>query len=60
MAEKLVIEKKKYQGDNQIISARIPTELVKKIDNLASESGRNRNELLLVLLEFALENVEIK
>ena len=60
MEKKLTIEQKKYKGESSVVSARLPIELVKKIDRIASETGRTRNEILILCLEFSLENIEIK
>ena len=57
---KLEIKSKKYKGESAVVSARIPLEVIRKIDSVAEETGRTRNEILLLCLEFALENVEIK
>ena len=57
---KLEINSKKYKGESAVVSARIPLEVIRKIDSVAEETGRTRNEILLLCLEFALENVEIK
>ena len=53
------IPKKKYGGETTIISMRISRELLKDIDKVAELSGRNRNELLTMSLEFALGHAEI-
>lgn len=60
MEKKLTIEQKKYKGESSVVSARLPIELIKEIDRIASETGRTRNEILTLCLEFALENIEIK
>ena len=60
MEKKLVLEQKKYKGESSVVSARLPIELIKEIDRIANETKRTRNELLLLCLEFALENIEIK
>jgi hypothetical protein len=57
MEKKLTIEQKKYKGETSVVSARLPIELVKEI---ANETGRTRNEILVLCLEFSLENLEIK
>ena len=53
------IPKKKYGGDTTVISARVSRELLKDIDELADLSGRTRNELLTMSLEFALNHAEV-
>ena len=57
--KKLSIKAKKYKGNNTVISARIPDEMVEKLDEISEKTGRNRNEIILMCLEFAIENVEI-
>ena len=53
------IPKKKYGGDTTVVSMRISRELLKDIDKVADISGRNRNEILTMSLEFALQHTEI-
>ena len=60
MEKKLTIKQKKYKGETSVVSARLPIELVKEIDKIANETGRTRNEILVLCLELSLENLEIK
>ena len=53
------IPKKKYGGDSTVVSMRISKELLKDIDKIADITGRNRNEILTMSLEFALRHSEI-
>lgn len=53
------IPRKKYGGDTTVVSMRISRELLKDIDKVADLSGRNRNEILTMSLEFALQHTEI-
>ncbi len=55
----LRISPKKYNGETTIISMRLAKDLVKDIDNVANLTGRNRNEILTMSLEFALTHMEI-
>lgn len=55
----LRISPKKYGGETTILSMRIPKEMVKEIDAVAAMVGRNRNEILTMSLEFALNHMEI-
>lgn len=43
-----------------MISVRLPKEMLSVIDRAASETGRTRNEILVLSMEFALENMEIE
>lgn len=58
--KKLEIEAKKYKGDSSVVSTRLPVEMVKKIDDVAEKTGRTRNEIVLMCLEFALDNLIVK
>ena len=55
----LKISPKKYNGEITIVSMRMVKELLKNIDNVAVLTGRNRNEILTMSLEFALNHMEI-
>lgn len=55
----LRIAPKKYAGETTIISMRLSKDLVKDIDNVAALTGRNRNEILTMSLEFALNHMEV-
>ncbi len=58
--KKLVIPSKKYRGDSMVVSTRLPNELVSNLDKIAEQTGRTRNEIMQMCLEFAVENLEIK
>lgn len=55
----LRITPKKYSGETTIVSMRLAKELLKDIDAVANVTGRNRNEILTMSLEFALNHMEI-
>ena len=55
----LRIAPKKYNGETTIISMRLAKDLVKDIDAIANVTGRNRNEILTMSLEFAINHMEI-
>ena len=60
MAEpKLEIIPKKYSGESAVISMRISKAMLADIDRLAAETGRTRNELMALGLEFAIKHIEI-
>jgi len=62
MNKKLQITKKNnLKGDDgyKTFSIRVKDEIVDKLDRLSSETNRSRNELINILLEFAVENSEI-
>lgn len=51
---------KKYSGESAVISMRMPKDMLKDIDEIASVTGRTRNEILSLSLEFALNHMEIE
>ena len=61
MKEKLIINKKSLKGEDgyKTFSIRIKEETVMKLDRLASETNRSRNELINILLDYAIENSEV-
>lgn len=56
--KKLFIPSKRYKGDTSVVSARLPNELIKDLDRIAEKTGRNRNEIIMLCLEFAIDNLE--
>ncbi len=62
MKEKLVISKKALKGEDgyKTFSIRIKDETVNNLDKLSEESNRSRNELINILLDYAIKNCEIK
>ena len=62
MKEKLIINKKSLKGEDgyKTFSIRIKDETVANLDKLANETNRSRNELINILLDYAIENSEVK
>ena len=56
---KLRISPKKYSGETTVVSMRLSRDLLKDIDQVAAVTGRTRNELMALSLEFALGHMEI-
>ena len=59
MSNKITIKKRGEDG-YKIISVRIKERTLSKIDSISSDSNYSRNELINILLENAIENVEIE
>lgn len=59
---KLIINKKALRGDDgyKVFSVRLKDEMVARLDRMADETNRSRNELIGLLLAFAVENCEIR
>ena len=62
MKEKLIIKKKTLKGEDgyKTFSIRIKEDTVKRLEELSSETSRSRNELINIMLDFALDNCEVK
>lgn len=62
MKEKLVISKKGLKGEDgyKTFSIRIKEETVANLEALAEQTNRSRNEIINILLDYAIENCEVK
>lgn len=60
MSNRLIIPSKKYRGSSSVVSVRLPENLVSSLDEIAEKSGRTRNEIVQLCLEFAVENLDIE
>ena len=58
MNNKLVIKKRGIKGEDgyKTFSIRIKDETVDHLNKLANQSNRTRNELINILLDYAIEN----
>ena len=57
--KKLIIRSHRYAGETTVISLRLPKEMLAIIDRAAQDTGRTRNEIVVLSMEFALEHMEI-
>ncbi len=53
---KLKITRK--EDDYSIFSIRIKNDIMKKLDKIATDTSRSRNEVINICLEFALNNLD--
>ena len=62
MKEKLIINKKPLTGEDgyKTFSIRIKDETVNNLDAISKETNRSRNELINILLDYAIDNCEVK
>ena len=59
--KKLVLTPKKFKAnETTILSARVSIDLMKKIEALAKKTNRNRNEVIQILLDFAVNNTLVE
>ena len=61
MKDKLIINKKGLKGEDgyKTFSVRLKDETVDKLNALADETNRSRNELINLLLDFAIDNSKV-
>ena len=57
--KKLVISSKKFRGDSSVVSVRLPNDMIVKLDAIAEQTGRTRNEIILKCLTYSIENIEV-
>ncbi len=62
MKEKLIINKKSLKGEDgyKTFSIRIKDETVARLEDLSQATNRSRNELINILLDYAIDNCEVK
>ena len=61
MAEKLIVQRKNMKGEDghRVFSVRLPEETVSKLEAIAKETNRSRNEVINLFLEYAIKNCQI-
>ena len=57
--KKLVISSKKFRGDSSVVSVRLPNDMIVKLDAIAEQTGRTRNEIIIKCLTYSIENIEV-
>ena len=60
LGEKVKAKRKKGEDGYRTFSIRIREETVEKLDSIAKETGRTRNELIGIFLKYAADNCVIK
>ncbi len=62
MEDKLIINKKNLKGEDgyKTFSVRIKDETVARLNKLSEETHRSRNELINILLDYAINNSKVK
>ena len=59
--KKLIISKRmKGEDGHKVFSIRIKEETVAKLDDLSSKTNRSRNDLINLLLDYAIDHCEVK
>ncbi|MBE6540780.1 MAG: ribbon-helix-helix protein, CopG family [Ruminococcaceae bacterium] len=57
--QKLIISSKKFRGDSSVVSVRLPNDMIEKLDAIAEQTGRTRNEIIQKCLAYSIENIEV-
>ena len=52
--------KRRVDDGKRLISLRISEELLQKLDRLAVETNRSRNERMILILEYGVENIRVE
>ena len=62
MEDKLIINRKNLKGEDgyKTFSVRIKEDTVIKLNKLSEETNRSRNELINILLDYAIDNSKVK
>lgn len=55
--DNLILKPKRGKGDDgyKVFSIRVPEETLDKLDNISSKTNHSRNELINILLTFAMD-----
>lgn len=61
MKDKLIISRKDLKGEDgyKTFSVRIKDDTVERLNALSKETNRSRNELINILLDFAIDNSKV-
>ena len=60
MENKFIVPPRKPAfGKTTVVSARLPDDMVGELDRIAKQTGRTRNELIQMCIDYALKNIEI-
>ena len=60
MTNEPLIIKRRGEDGTKVISVRIREETLAELDRIAKECSYSRNEIINIILEYGVENVEIK
>ena len=55
----IVPQRKPAVGKSTVVSVRLPDTMLAKLEDVASKTGRSRNELVQMCIDYALARLEI-
>ena len=56
--ERFSIPPRRFRGETAVVTSRLPVELISLLDNLSRQTGRSRNEVIQLCLEYAIDNMD--
>lgn len=60
MSDKPLVLKRRGEDGTKVISLRIRQETLDALDELAKDANYSRNEVINIILEYGVENIQIK
>lgn len=55
----IVTQRKPAVGKSSVVSVRLPDATIQRLEEIASKTGRTRNELVLMCIDYALARLEV-
>lgn len=56
--ERFSIPPRRFRGETAVVTTRLPVELISFLDDLSHQTGRSRNEVIQLCLEYAIDNMD--
>lgn len=60
MDDKFVVTHLRGEDGTSVVTARIPDRLVQRLDDVVIKTGRNRTQVIIMALEYALDRLVIE
>ena len=60
MENEFIVKRRKYLGNTSVVSARIPEDLIKKLNDVCEETGYSKNDIIQMCIEYAIDNIKIE
>jgi len=58
--DRLVIKRARGEDGYKTFSIRVPVNVFDKVDDISNQTGRSRNEVISIMLEYAVDRCEIE
>ena len=59
MKREILISRKKGEDGHKVVSVRMREDTLAKLDELSAQTNRSRNELINMLLDYAIDHCEV-